>query len=197
MSTATKAFSLTGPGTSEIVTAQNMATLSPLAPTGREYIPGTFSFVLNSNNQTVVTFIPSRVLRKNTTYNVLLLGASGSLTSNGVRNPAFEGMLNSYEWSFTTGTVDITVLPTWSLSHAGNQAPRARLRHRHRRQHDYFLLLTGQQSNDNGWANLWPSVARGTGERGAGWQYWVFLDQELRLLDGYGGILALDFVSSI
>lgn len=115
-------FSLTGPGTSEVVTAQNMATLNPLAPTGREYITGTFSFVLNSNNQTVVTFIPDRVLRKNTTYDVLLLGGSGSLTSNGVVSQANVPMVNSYEWSFTTGTVDLTVPHTWYLPPVSNQA---------------------------------------------------------------------------
>jgi hypothetical protein len=104
-------FCMTGPGTSEVVTAQNMATLNPLAPTGREYITGAFSFVLNSNNQTVLTFIPNRALRKNTTYDVLILGASGSLVSNGVKNPAGEQMVNSYEWQFTTGTIDLTVPP--------------------------------------------------------------------------------------
>ncbi len=104
-------FCLTGPGTSEVVTAQNMPTLSPLSPTGREYITGTFGFVLNSNNQTVVTFTPGRILRKNTTYDVLILGSSGSIISNGVKNPAGEQMVDSYEWTFTAGTVDLTVPP--------------------------------------------------------------------------------------
>jgi len=102
---------MTGPGTSEVVTAQNMATLNPLAPTGREYITGTFGFVLTSNNQTVVTFTPGRVLRKNTTYDILILGSSGSIVSNGVKNPAGEQMVNSYEWTFTTGNVDLAVPP--------------------------------------------------------------------------------------
>jgi hypothetical protein len=141
----------------------NMATLSPLAPTGREYITGTFSFVLTSNNQTVVTFMPSRVLRKNTTYNVLLLGASGSLISNEVRNPAYEGMADSYEWSFTTGTVDVTVPPTRSLRPVRNETPRARRRSRHRLRPDSLLLLAGQDQDDGlamGGDPLCSSVAR-------------------------------------
>ena len=94
-----------------MVNAQNIATLSPLSPTGREYITGKFSFVLNSNNQTVVTFIPDRVLRKNTTYDVLILCSSGSLISNGIRSAGNEQLVNSYEWTFTTGSLDVTVPP--------------------------------------------------------------------------------------
>ena len=120
-------FALTGPGTTEVETAMNMATLGRLSPTGREYITGTFTFVTTSNTppNTVVTFVPGRVLRKNTTYSVILLGSSGSIISNGVRNPAYEGMVNSYEWSFTTGTLDITVARP-GLSVLWPPRPRAR-----------------------------------------------------------------------
>jgi len=116
-------FALTGPGTTEVETAMNMATLGKLSPTGREYITGTFTFVTTGNipPNTVVSFVPSRALRNNTTYSVLLLGSSGSIISNGVRNPAYEGMVNSYEWSFTTGTLDVTVPPTRSLRPVGHQ----------------------------------------------------------------------------
>jgi hypothetical protein len=64
-------FALTGPGTTEVETAMNMATLGKLSPTGREYITGTFTFVTTGNTppNTVVSFVPDRVLRKNTTYN--------------------------------------------------------------------------------------------------------------------------------
>jgi len=125
-------FALTGPGTTEVETAMNMATLGRLSPTGREYITGTFTFVTTGNTppNTVVSFVPGRALRKNTTYSVILLGASGSLISNGVRNPAYEGMVNSYEWSFTTGTLDVTVAPNQVSPSCGSPCPRARRRHR-------------------------------------------------------------------
>jgi Bacterial Ig-like domain len=153
-------FCLTGPGTSEVVTAQNMATLSSLSPTGREYITGTFGFVLNSNNRTVVTFTPSRILRKNTTYDVLILGSSGSLVSNGVKNTAGEALVDSYEWTFTTGTVDLTLLHTWSLPPAGNHPPRARRRRRHPLRSDSLLLLIGQDDDaGEGWDPLCSPLA--------------------------------------
>ena len=125
-------FALTGPGTTEVETAMNMATLGKLSPTGREYITGTFTFVTTGNipPNTVVSFVPSRALRNNTTYSVLLLGSSGSIISNGVRNPAYEGMVNSYEWSFTTGTMDVTVPPNQVSPSCVPHTPRARRRHR-------------------------------------------------------------------
>lgn len=102
-------FSLTGPGQVERVTSTS-SSLNSLS-NGREYITGQFSFIVNSNGQSVLTFTPDRTLRKNTTYDVLILGSSGSLVSGSVKNPAGEAMVNTYQWSFTTGNLDIAVPP--------------------------------------------------------------------------------------
>jgi len=104
-------FSLSGPGQTQIITAQSVATLNPLPSTGREYIPGTFVFSSDAQGRTVVTFSPKRPLRKNVTYDIMVAGGGGLLTTKGVRNPAGEMMVNSYEWTFTTGDIDLVVPP--------------------------------------------------------------------------------------
>ena len=102
-------FALTGPGQVERVTA-GMTNVNTTVQ-GRDPIPGTFGFVLNANNQTVLTFTPTRVLQKNTQYVVFVAGDSGSMIASCVRNTAGEEMVNNYQWSFTTGALDITVPP--------------------------------------------------------------------------------------
>jgi hypothetical protein len=86
-------FSLTGPGQVERVTSTS-SSLNSMA-NGREYITGQFSFIVNSNGQSVLTFTPDKALRKNTTYDVLLLGSSGSLVSGSVKNPAGVAMTDT------------------------------------------------------------------------------------------------------
>ena len=87
-------FSLSGPGQTEIITAQGMSTLNRLPATGREYIPGTFGFTTNTSGATVVTFTPAHPLRENVTYNVMIAGGGGLLTTAGVKNPGGEEMVN-------------------------------------------------------------------------------------------------------
>lgn len=104
-------FSLSGPGQTEIITAQGVSTLNRLPSTGREYIPGAFTFTVDASGRSVVTFTPTRPLRKNVTYDVLIAGGGGLLVTNGVKNPGGELMVSSYEWSFTTGAIDLVVPP--------------------------------------------------------------------------------------
>lgn len=103
-------FSVTGPGQTGVLTPDELISEDPNVVTGREYITGTFSFA-TVNGQTVVTFTPSVPLRKNATYNVLLVGTDSILTSTYIKNSGGEAMANTYEWSFTTGDLNVVAPP--------------------------------------------------------------------------------------
>ena len=106
-------FSLTGPGQTQIVSADQLIVEDPQPITGREYITGTFAFddTLHSGTQTQLTFNPSKPLRPNVQYTVLIVGSGASLTSNAVKNASEVAMVGSYTWSFTTGQLNLVLPP--------------------------------------------------------------------------------------
>jgi len=99
-------FSLTGPGMLTLTPGQ----VSPADP-GRESITGTFIFDQDANGRTVVRFNPAVPLRKDTEYSVLLLGGSSLLSSDAIKNVAAEAMVESYEWTFKTGSLNVILPP--------------------------------------------------------------------------------------
>ena len=104
-------FALTGPGQDTLMSGPLMTENRPTLTPGREYITGTFSFSTNASNQTIATFTPSRPLWPGTQYIILILGTAGSLIAAAVANPGGEQMVNSYQYSFTTGTLDLKTPP--------------------------------------------------------------------------------------
>lgn len=106
-------FSLTGPGQTQIVSSDQLVVSDPQPITGREYITGVFSFddTLNGGTQTQVTFNPSKPLRPNVVYTVLIIGSGAQLTSDAVKNASEVSMVGSYTWSFTTGQLNLVVPP--------------------------------------------------------------------------------------
>lgn len=106
-------FSLNGPGQTQILTPDQDVASDPQPVTGREYITGTFSFddTLAAGTKTQVTFNPSRPLRPNVTYTILLLGSGGSLSSDSIKNAANVAMVGSYTWTFTTGALSLVTTP--------------------------------------------------------------------------------------
>lgn len=106
-------FSLTGPGQTLIVTPDQIIAEDPKSVTGREYITGRFLFddTINGSTQTQLTFIPSVPLRPDVEYTVLIMGSGGVLTSNSVQSAYSIDMVTSYEWSFTTGLLNLVVPP--------------------------------------------------------------------------------------
>jgi hypothetical protein len=84
-------------------------------PLSREYIEGTFAFDIDAQGRSVVSFVPKRHFQPNVLYQVLLLGDDASLTINTIKNPAGETMTASYQWSFQTGDLNLTVPPVQSL----------------------------------------------------------------------------------
>lgn len=106
-------FVLIGPGQTAVITPTQMIAEDPSVITGREYITGTFSFA-TVDSQTVVTFNPGKPLQPDQTYSVLVLGSGGALTSDAVKNGIGEAMVGSYQWSFTTGTLNLVTPPVQS-----------------------------------------------------------------------------------
>jgi len=72
--------------------------VSPVS--GTDYVDGTFSFSQNGSGATIATFRPSRTLRPNVTYTVLI---STDVT-------ALDGttLSTNYTWKFTTGILNLT-----------------------------------------------------------------------------------------
>jgi hypothetical protein len=108
-------FSVTGPGQTQILTAGQLIAKEGDTLLSREYIEGTFAFDVDSQGRSVVSFVPVRHFQPNVQYEVLLLGDDASLTINVIKNPAGEAMALSYQWSFQTGDLNLTVPPTQCL----------------------------------------------------------------------------------
>ena len=106
-------FSLTGPGQTMVVTPDQVVAEDPKSVTGREYITGAFAFddTLGGGTQTQLTFTPSRPLRPNVLYTILILGSGGALTSAAVADIYEVQMVGSYTWQFTTGELNLVIPP--------------------------------------------------------------------------------------
>jgi hypothetical protein len=107
-------FSITGPGQTQILTPEQLIVSNPSVINSREVVTGTIAF---SSNNTVVSFTPDVPLRPNVTYTVFLVGADGALVTASIANPVGAGsekMAHSYQWSFTTGDLNVTTPPDQS-----------------------------------------------------------------------------------
>lgn len=109
-------FSLTGPGQTMVVTPDQTVTEDPEPITGREYITGIFDFddTIGSGTQTKVTFNPSKPLRPDSEYTVLIMGSGGVLTSDAIKDASHVAMAASYTWLFTTGELNLSAPPPQS-----------------------------------------------------------------------------------
>lgn len=105
-------FSLTCPAPTQILT--NTQLISGEAAPSAVSVPGTWSFVVDDQNRTVATFTPTDALLQNTPYTATLFGADAALSTQDVMNPTQEAMANSYQWSFITGILQLTVPPVVS-----------------------------------------------------------------------------------
>lgn len=106
-------FVLTGPGQTMIATPDQFIAEDPQPVTGREYIVGGFAFddTKGGGTQTMVTFTPSKVLRPDVTYQILIAGDGGILSATSVADRYETKMATSYEWTFTTGQLNLVVPP--------------------------------------------------------------------------------------
>jgi hypothetical protein len=106
-------FSLTGPGQTSIIVPQSLIVANPKLLNGREYIEGTFAFTAATNGNTILTFTPSVPLRPNVVYTLLIVGP-GQLTSDSIKDLNGLTLAYNYQWSFTTGDLNLVVPPAQS-----------------------------------------------------------------------------------
>jgi hypothetical protein len=76
--------------------------------------------------RTIATFTPNRHFQENTLYTAMLLGADASLSTEDVMNPAGESMNVSYQWTFTTGILNLLTPPPVSPLSGCISSPSAR-----------------------------------------------------------------------
>lgn len=105
-------FSLTYEPPTQILTSNQLIDGRPQASIVS--VPGTWSFITNTSNQTVATYQPEKALLQNTIYTVTLFGSDAALSTQDVMNIAADSMVLSYQWSFTTGILRFTVPPLQS-----------------------------------------------------------------------------------
>lgn len=110
-------FSLMGPGQTMEVTPEQIVVADPRPITGREYITGSFAFddTINGSTQTQLAFTPSKPLRPNVDYTILIIGSGGILTGNAaIQSSLGVAMVGSYSWTFTTGELNLMIPPPMS-----------------------------------------------------------------------------------
>jgi hypothetical protein len=104
-------FSLTYPASIQVVNASQLISGKPESSTVA--VDGTWSLATVAG-ATVATFQPTRGFQQNTPYTAMLLGADASLSTEDLKNLAGESMAVSYQWTFTTGVLDLLIPPSTS-----------------------------------------------------------------------------------
>jgi len=106
-------FVVSTPGTHTEYTPEFLLTSSAKEVAGREYVDGTFVFA-SVSGCTKVTFTPDKAFQPNQTYTVILAG-SGSIAGNVIQNGASESLATSYQFSFSTGGLNLVTAPPRSI----------------------------------------------------------------------------------
>ena len=101
-------FLLQGPGQTTMVGPTQLISLNPTSVVGREYITGSFNW---DSTSTILTFIPDRPLQPNTTYSIMIVGQGGGLSKNYVESTDGTSLDKTYQWSFTTGDLNVSKPP--------------------------------------------------------------------------------------
>jgi hypothetical protein len=102
-------FLLQGPGQTEFITPEQLASMDPTPVTGREYITGKFNW---DSSNTVLTFVPERPLQPNKTYTVMVVGSGPTLSETAVMNISGDPLDKTYQWTFQTGNLGLSIPPT-------------------------------------------------------------------------------------
>ena len=106
-------FALISPVGTMIITPTEEIAQNPSPISGKKNVLGKFSFK-DTTGVTVVTFSPKEVLVPNTTYTVIIIGASAHLVSNPVLAADNTPLATNYTWTFTTGTLNLATPPQTS-----------------------------------------------------------------------------------
>lgn len=100
-------FSLMGPGQTSVVDADEMVRGGSTAKTGREYIPGKFSFPSPER----LVFTPDRSLRPNVIYTVLVTGKASLLAKSFIAGLSGATLAASVQFTFKTGELSQAAQP--------------------------------------------------------------------------------------
>lgn len=106
-------FALFGPGQTQIITPSQLLANVPAAVKANQAIPGNFTFSTDTNGNTIATFAPLLPLRPNVTYTVVIVGPD-SATGVSVKGTDGENLDSNYQWTFTSGDLDVSIPPPTS-----------------------------------------------------------------------------------
>jgi Bacterial Ig-like domain len=105
--------SVTFPSGAEVLTPDAYIALTPKTLTGTAYVDGTLS-ITDADTATTLTFTPSLPLRPNTLYTVFLLGGDAQFSPAAIKDTDGNPLAASYQWTFTTGSLNLPAPPVSS-----------------------------------------------------------------------------------
>jgi hypothetical protein len=105
-------FALFGPGQTQVITSEGLLANVPKVAQTNQAIPGIFTFTLVDGN-TVLTFAPLIPLRPNVVYTVIAVGPD-SATGVSIKGTNTATLDANYQWTFTTGDLNVSVPPSTS-----------------------------------------------------------------------------------
>lgn len=107
-------FTVSSPNPAQTLNEPNLLSAGNRLLDNLLVVDGTFTASTDGQNRTVVVFSPLRALRSNTVYTCLLLGADAVLTTDSVQTLAGVKLAQSFQWSFTTGDLNLQTPPPTS-----------------------------------------------------------------------------------
>ena len=105
-------FSLTCPAPTQILTSGQL--ISGEAGPSEVSVTGKWTFSTDEQGRTVATFQPDKPFEQNTPYTATLFGSDADLSTRDVMNAGGESMAKCYQWTFTSGVLNLTVPPVTS-----------------------------------------------------------------------------------
>jgi hypothetical protein len=109
----TATFSVTYPSGAEVLTPDAYIAKSPKTLTATAYVDGALT-ITDSDTATTLTFTPSLPLKTNTQYTVFLLGGDAQFSAASVKDTNGNPLAVSYQWTFTTGSLNLPSPPVSS-----------------------------------------------------------------------------------
>ena len=105
--------SVSYPSAAEVLTPDAYIAKSPKTMTGIAYVDGTIT-ATDSSTATTLVFQPSTPLKPNTQYTVFLLGGDAQFFPASIKDTQGNPLAVSYQWTFTTGSLNLPVPPVSS-----------------------------------------------------------------------------------
>lgn len=114
-------FSVAAPSATQILTPDQYISSNPSTLQAIGYVTGIYSYD-DTSGSTVFTFNPTNPLKPNTTYQLILLGGDGTVSSDYAKDTNGIPLASSYQWSFQTGSINLVTPPISSPLPPNNPA---------------------------------------------------------------------------